>query len=80
LLTETYKLKLFLAYPSSHPVVKPIYFFYDIEQLFDDVESSKVAAILRMVEYEIGSDEMWNVIGVRIKICFKKPKNHFYLI
>jgi aminopeptidase N len=42
------------GYPSSHPVIKDLYSFYDIEQLFDTVETSKVAAIFRMVEYEIG--------------------------
>jgi aminopeptidase N len=43
------------GYPSSHPVIKEnLNSPYEIEQLFDDVETSKVAAILRMVEYEIG--------------------------
>ena len=55
---------MFSAYPSSHPIIKPIYFYYDIEQLFDSVETAKVAAILRMVEYEIGTDFMWRAIGV----------------
>ena len=52
------------AYPSSHPVVKPINYFYDIEQLFDDVGSSKVAAVLRMIEYEIDELQMWNSLAV----------------
>lgn len=56
--------KIISGYPSSHPVVKPIYQFYDIEQLFDSVETTKVASILRMIEYEIGESFMWNAIGV----------------
>jgi aminopeptidase N len=52
------------GYPSSHPVIKPINNVYDIEEAFDSVETAKVASILRMVEYEIGDENMWNSIGV----------------
>jgi aminopeptidase N len=45
-------------------VIKPIYYFYDIEQLFDDVETSKVAAVLRMIEYEIGDFALWRALTV----------------
>lgn len=46
------------GYPSSHPVIKPIFDIYDIYALYDDVETSKVAAILRMVENEIGTENL----------------------
>ena len=65
------KILIIKGYPSSHPVVKPIYYLSDIEQAFDGVETAKVAAILRMVEYEIGEQRMWNSIGVN------RTKSHF---
>lgn len=30
---------------------------FEIDQLFDSVESSKATAILRMMEYEVGENE-----------------------
>ncbi|CAF1012394.1 unnamed protein product, partial [Brachionus calyciflorus] len=46
------------AYPSSHPVYKPITNPYEIEEYFDDIESTKGAAILRMVEEELNFAKM----------------------
>ena len=36
----------------------------EIDELFDDVESSKGAAILRMMEYEIGSYDF--MLGLKV--------------
>jgi aminopeptidase N len=38
------------AYPSSHPVEKNVSSPYEIEEYFDEVESTKAAAIIRMAE------------------------------
>jgi len=46
------------GYPSSHPIYKPISNPYEIEEYFDDIESSKGAAILRMVEEELNYADM----------------------
>lgn len=46
------------GYPSSHPIYKPISNPYEIEEYFDDIESSKGAAILRMVEEELNYAKM----------------------
>lgn len=56
---------LFLAYPSSHPVVKDVNSPEDIDQLFDSVETSKGAAILRMMEYEIGPYDVY--LGLKVR-------------
>jgi hypothetical protein len=40
------------GYPSSHPIIKPINNAYEIEEFYDEIESSKAAAILRWVENE----------------------------
>jgi glutamyl aminopeptidase len=40
------------GYPSSHPIIKPINNAYEIEEFYDEIESSKAAAILRWVETE----------------------------
>ncbi len=66
-ITKIIKILNIKGYPSSHPVIKPINNVYDIEEAFDSVETAKVAAILRMVEYEIGEQIMWNAIGVYIE-------------
>ncbi len=54
------------GYPSSHPVNKTLDDPYEIEQYFDYVERTKAAAILRMIEYEVGDAEFINAIIVRI--------------
>ena len=54
------------GYPSSHPVNKTLDDPYEIEQYFDYVERTKAAAILRMIEYEVGDAEFLNAIIVRI--------------
>jgi aminopeptidase N len=66
-ITKIIKILNIKGYPSSHPVIKPINNVYDIEEAFDSVETAKVAAILRMIEYEIGEQIMWNAIGVYIE-------------
>ncbi len=54
------------GYPSSHPVNKTLDDPYEIEQYFDYVERTKAAAILRMIEYEVGDAAFINAIIVRI--------------
>lgn len=46
------------GYPSSHPVVKQVNSPYEIEEYFDRVERSKVAAVLRMIEDETSKSRM----------------------
>jgi len=46
-----------VAYPSTHPIIKDVNSPFEIDQLFDSVESSKATAILRMMEYEVGENE-----------------------
>ena len=53
------------GYPSSHPVYKDLNDPYEIEQLFDNIERSKAAAILRMIEIEIGETDFFNGLVVR---------------
>jgi aminopeptidase N len=70
------------AYPSSHPIYKNINNPYEIEEYFDEVESSKAAAIFKMVEEEKNIAEMYDAITVRfqnylIKIIFKAYLNYF---
>jgi len=54
------------GYPSSHPVNKTLDDPYEIEQYFDYVERTKAAAILRMIENEVGDAAFINAIIVRI--------------
>lgn len=54
------------GYPSSHPINKTLDDPYEIEQYFDSVERTKAAAVLRMIEYEVGDAEFINAIIVRI--------------
>ncbi len=54
------------GYPSSHPVNKTLDDPYEIEQYFDYVERTKAAAILRMIENEVGDTAFINAIIVRI--------------
>lgn len=37
---------------------------YDIEQYFDTIESSKAAAIMRMIQLEVGETNFFNSIIV----------------
>ena len=53
------------GYPSSHPINKTLDDPYEIEQYFDSVERTKAAAILRMIEYEVGDAEFIDAIIVR---------------
>jgi aminopeptidase N len=55
------------GYPSSHPIIKPIINAYDIEEFFDEIESSKSAAILRWVETEFNLLKMYQAITVNTK-------------
>ena len=54
------------GYPSSHPINKTLDDPYEIEQYFDSVERTKAAAILRMIENEVGDAEFIDAIIVRI--------------
>jgi glutamyl aminopeptidase len=48
----------------SHPVIKPISNPYEIEEYFDRIETSKVAAVLRMIEEEIGQEKLLEALIV----------------
>lgn len=54
------------GFPSSHPISKPIENPYEIEEYFDFIESSKTAALLRMVEKEMTVLDLYNAFTVRI--------------
>lgn len=60
------------GYPSSHPVFKNLSSPYEIEEYFDDVESTKAAAIFRMAEEEKSWSEMESALTVR-KLRFLRP-------
>ena len=57
-----------LGYPCSPPVSKPVNSPYEIEQLFDDVERSKGAAILRMMELEVGEAVFFKAVQVKLSL------------
>lgn len=57
------------AFPSSHPVIKEVDSIEEIDQLFDNVETSKGAAILRMIEYEIGSNDLYVGLKAYLTSC-----------
>lgn len=59
------------GYPSSHPVYKPVKSPYEIEEYFDDIEKSKTAAILRMVEEETSWFQIRQAFTVRIFFQYK---------
>jgi aminopeptidase N len=66
LITQVIKLYSFhIAYPSSHPVIKNVETPEEIDQLFDVVETSKGAAVFRMMEYEIGEYDL--LLGIIVK-------------
>lgn len=52
------------GYPSSHPIQKPVNNPYEIEEYFDNIETSKTAAVLRMLEDEFNWFTMENAIVV----------------
>jgi aminopeptidase N len=52
----------------SHPVIKPISNPYEIEEYFDRIETSKVAAVLRMIEEEVGEDKLLEALRVNTYI------------
>ena len=59
------------GYPSSHPVEKPnIETPYELEAYFDIIESSKAAAIIRMVEYEQPGQVIVDAMIVSISFSF----------
>ena len=52
------------GYPSSHPIQKPINNPYEIEEYFDNIETSKTAAVLRMLEDEFNWAKMEGALVV----------------
>jgi hypothetical protein len=58
------------AYPSTHPIYKPINNPYEIDEYFDEVEKTAAAAIFRMVEEEKNIAEMYDAITVCTKLLF----------
>ncbi len=59
-----------LAYPSTHPIYKPINNPYEIDEYFDEVEKSAAAAIFRMVEEEKNIAQMYEALTVIMKYSF----------
>ena len=59
-----------IAYPSTHPIYKPIKNPYEIEEYYDEVEKTAAAAILRMVEEEKNIAEMFNALTVNKAFYF----------
>lgn len=52
------------GFPSSHPIFKNITNPYEIDEYFDDIESSKAAAIVRWVENIVGTAQIDKAIIV----------------
>jgi aminopeptidase N len=55
------------GYPSSHPIYKELDDPYEIEQYFDNIERSKAAAILRMIEIEQGEADFIDALKIYLK-------------
>ncbi len=53
------------GYPSSHPISKEVTTPYELEAFFDDIETAKAAAIIKMVEYEEPGQKIIQALIVR---------------
>lgn len=62
--TEGIETILLDGFPSSHPVQKPIYNPYEVEEYYDLVERSKTAAIIRMLQSDFNAFEIKRAMAV----------------